>query len=310
MSSRQVYLNGEFVPEHQASVSIYDAGLLYGEFAFEMTRTFHGVPFRLTHHLERLLSSLRYLEIEIPWSLEELLRLTMETLARNRATEADDVEWHIRHDVSRGIASPYQDSFSQAGPTLCISCYPLIKQLARFATLYREGVEIVSARQPAIPPELIDPRAKTRSRVHFQIAQREAGTRWPVLLDPQGFVTEGPSWNVFLVRDGTIYSPQTGHILSGVSRQVTMESANRLGIPITESPMKMEDLRTADEVFCTATSFGIVRAQSVDGHRIPEGEIVSRLGQEWNQTVGLDMQSQANSYAERLEAWIQKERPS
>ena len=319
MPSRVVYYNGHFIPEREARVSIFDSGLLYGEFAFEMTRTFHQQPFQLRRHLERLRGSLDFLQIDPGLSLHELEQLTLETLKRNLQTESAEIDWHIRHDISRGPAELFSSAFPEEGlrPTVIISCWPLVKALGRFAPNYDHGVRLIVSPQKSIPPDLIDPRAKTRSRVHFQLAQLDAARRspgaWPVLTDGEGFFTEGPSWNIFIVRDGTLISPPGEEILHGVSREITLQAAAEAGIPTREEQISPQDARNADEMFCTATSFGIVHASEFEGVRLGDGTpgpILYKLIPGWRSRVGLDFVAQARRYAELLPAWEAAEKNS
>ncbi len=311
MPHRVVYHNGQFLPEREARVSIFDSGLLYGEFAFEMTRTFNQRPFQLRRHLDRLHDSLEFLQIDPGISLDELERLTLETLEKNLPTESAEVDWHIRHDISRGPAELYSPLFP-AGlrPTIIISCWPLIKALGRFAPNYDQGVNVIISSQQSIPPNLIDPRAKTRSRVHFQLAQLEAARQspgsWPILTDGDGYLTEGPSWNIFIVKDGALISPAGDEILHGVSREITLNAALEAGIPTREGNISPALARSADEIFCTATSFGIVHVSSFDGAPVGTGQpgpIFKKLLPSWHAQVGLDFIAQARRYAELLPAW-------
>jgi branched-chain amino acid aminotransferase len=316
MPGRSAYLNGQFVPEAEARVSIFDSGVMYGDMVFEMTRTFHQQPFRLREHLERLQGSLRFLEIDCGLSLDELERLTLETLARNLPTEASDVDWHIRHDISRGPLELYACALPEGErPTIVMSCWPLIKHLGRFAANYEHGVQVIVSPQRALPATLIDPRAKTRSRAHFQLAalhaRRQGAAVWPVLADPDGYLAEGPSWNIFLVKDGVLLSPTPRSILHGVSRSITLDAAARLGIPVRETDLDREAGLQADEVFCTATSFGLVHAASFEGRTLGTGgpgPIYQRLFAAWKEVVGLDFVAQARSYAPRVAAWEAAER--
>ncbi len=315
MPNRVVYFNGKFVPEHEARVSIFDSGYLYGETAFEMTRTFNGQPFQLRQHLERLQGTLRFLEIDAKLSLDELERLTRETLARNRATEAEDVDWHVRHDLSRGPAEMYAPIFPEGtGATIIISCWPLLRTMGRFAPNYDHGVQVVVSPQKSLPPNLIDPRAKTRSRVHFQLAQlqaRKLGPVWPVLTDDQGCLTEGPSWNILMVRDGVLYSPKSDHILHGVSRAITLEAARRIGLPTQDVDIDLAFAKQAEEMLCTATSFGLVPVVAFEGQAVGNGQPgvwYHRLFEQWKQIVGLDFVAQAKSYASRVAEWEAGER--
>jgi len=132
------------------------------------------------------------------------------------------VDWHIRHDVSRGPAELYIPAFDETElrPTVMISCWPLLRNMGRFAKNYDLGVEVIVSNQKSLPPHLVDPRAKTRSRVHFQLAllhAKKMGSAWPVLTDENNFLTEGPSWNIRVIRDGVLYSPSSQEILHGFS---------------------------------------------------------------------------------------------
>ena len=139
---------------------------------------------------------------------EALEAITRDTFAQNRETEPAEMEWQIVHNISPGPAALYRAAFSDEDlrPTVCINCWPLISPLAAMAPLYEQGVRLVIPEQRALPPSLINPRAKTRSRVHAKLAQLQAQAidpnSWPLLLDVEGYLAEGPSWNIFLVQDG------------------------------------------------------------------------------------------------------------
>lgn len=315
MPNRTVYFNGQFVPESEARVSIFDSALMFGDMAFEMTRTFGQSPFRLRSHLERLYASLKLLEIDCGMTIEELEQLTLETFERNRPTEADDVDWQIMHDVSRGPLSLYRTVFPEGcRPTVSINCWPLIAHMGNFSANYEAGVNVAIVAQPAIPATLLDPKAKTRSRAHYQMAilqgHRIGKGVWPLLIDPDGYIAEGPGWNIFLVKDGTIYSPEPRNILLGVSRGTVAELAADLGIPFEATNLGRYEAMQADEIFCTATTFCVVHAASFEGHPVGNGRrgpIVSRLQDAWKKYVGVDFLAQAADYAQRLPAWEARE---
>jgi branched-chain amino acid aminotransferase len=312
MTNRVVYHNGQFVPEREARISMFDSGLMYGDMAFEMTRTFNQQLFHLRDHLQRLWDSLAFLQIDCGLSLDELERLTRETLARNLPTEASDVDWHVRHDISRGPLGLYASTFPEVRPTVLISCWPLIRHMGSFAPLYDTGVDVVISAQHALPASIINPLAKTRSRVHFQLANLLAPPNtWPVLTDPRGHLAEGPSWNIFLVKKGELLSPDPRNILHGVSRQITMQAARSLGIPVRELELDRAMALEADEILCTATSFGLVHARTFEGQLVGDGqpgEIYQRLFAVWKGVVGLDFVAQARSYTPRVPTWEARER--
>ncbi len=311
MSSRVVYFNGQFVPESEARVSIFDSALMYGDMAFEMTRTYNRRPFKLREHLDRLYGSLKLLEIDCGLTIDEMERITLETLERNLPTESADMDWQIMHDVSRGPLDVYRTAFPDGlRPTVSINCWPLITHMGGFASKYASGVHMVIPAQQALPAHLIDAKAKTRSRLHYQMANLQAARmgagRWPVLLDPDGFLAEGPGWNIFLVRNGELLTPEPRNILLGVSRATTIELARESGLPVRETNLGRYEALQADEIFCTATTYALVHATTFEGQTIGDGKpgpIFNQLLEAWKQSVGIDFVAQACDYAERLPAW-------
>ena len=315
MSQRIVYFNDRFVPESEARVSIFDSALMFGDMAFEMTRTFRQQPFRLREHLERLYASLKLLEIDCGLSIDEMERLTHQTLERNLPTEADDMDWQIMHDVSRGPLPPYRTAFPDGlRPTVSINCWPLITHMGGFAPKYESGAHIMIAAQQAVPAHLIDPKAKTRSRQHYQTANLQASRagadRWPLLLDPDGFITEGTGWNILLVKDGVLFSPEPRNILLGVSRGATFDLARKLGIEVRETNLGRYEALMADEILCTATTYSLVHATTFEGQTVGDGgpgPVFGRLLQAWKEMAGVDFVAQAKDYAQRLESWREQD---
>ena len=317
MSGRVVYFNGRYVPENEARVSIFDSAVMYGDMAFEMTRTFNHQPFRLREHLERLYGSLRLLEIDCELTIDEMERATLDTLEQNIPTEARDVDWQIMHDVSRGPLPIYRTAFSEGvRPTVSINCWPLITHMGGFAPNFDTGVELMVPAQPTIPSHIVDPKAKTRSRVHYRLAEFQAqrtGGQWPVLLDPDGYLAEGPGWNIFLVKDRAILTPEPRNILQGVSRAVTMELARDAGIEVRETDLGRYEALMADEIFCTATTYSLVHATTFEGQTIGDGKpgpVFQRLSTAWKELTGVDFVDQAHEYARRLPDWEKEEMSS
>ena len=311
MADRVVYFNGQFVPESEARVSIFDSALMLGDMAFEMTRTFNLKPFRLREHLDRLHGSMRLMEIDCELSIEEMEQLTLDTLKRNIPTEPDDVDWQIMHDVSRGPLSLYRTVFPEGiRPTVSINCWPLITHMGKFSPNYKNGVNVIIPAQQAVPAHLIDPKAKNRSRVHYQMAVMQAARagegKWPVMLDPDGFLAEGPGWNFFLVKDGVIYTSQPRNILLGVSRGTIFDLARELDIPVREANLGRYEALMADEIFCTGTTSCLVHGVTFEGQPIGDGNpgpVFKKLMDAWIQLAGVDFVAQAHDYAARLPDW-------
>ena len=305
---RQVYLNGDFVPETEARISIFDSALMVGDMIFEFTRTYDGQPFHLRDHLDRLYTGLKILEIDCGLTVDELEAATHKTIEINRSCFAEGVDFQIMHNVSRGPTGYYRSIFTDGGrPTVTISCWPLTAQMATMASGYETGVSAVTPLQRAIPARLIDSKIKTRSRVYYQIADQQAKKidpqAWALLLDEDGFVTEGTRSNFFIVKDNQLITAEPRNILRGVTRQLVIDLATRLGLVCREKNFEPYDLLTADEAFFTGTSFSIMPATRFNGHPIGDGvpgPITERLIGAWNEMVGLDIKAQAQSYAEMI----------
>ncbi|MEZ6048301.1 MAG: aminotransferase class IV [Planctomycetaceae bacterium] len=127
-----------------------------------------------------------------------------------------------------------------------------------------------------------------------------------MLLDTDGFLTEGPGWNILLVKNGEILSPESRNILLGVSRATLFEIARDEGIPMRETNLGRYEALTADEIFCSATSFGAVHAASFEGQPIGDGQpgpILTRIREAWKKRIGLDFMAQAEKYANQLPDW-------
>jgi branched-chain amino acid aminotransferase len=303
MPPRKVYFNGEFVSEQEARVSIFDSALMFGDMVFEMTRTYGQKPFRLRAHLERMYAGLKCLGIDCGLSLPEMEQATLRTFEMNLAA-LDGADVQIMHNVSRGPLSMYKSVFGGSPrPTVTINCWPYWWHLAGYGPQYRAGVRTVVPAQRSVPAHLIDPKVKNRSRIHYQVAnlqaQRIEAGAWAVLTDGEGVITEGTGANFFIVRHGRVFTPRR-NILLGVTRGAVLELLQKLEIPASEEDFGVYEVMNSDEAFFTGTSFAIMPATQIDGHRIGSGEpggITKRLIAAWSEMVGVDIVAQADAYA-------------
>ena len=305
-SNRVVYFNGQLVPEAEARVSIYDSALMFGDVAFEMTRSFNKKQFKLREHLERLIASARWLHIPFEMSVDELEVCCQQVIAANDPLFAPDDEHRLMIDITRGLLGIYADRVNvRPGVNLIIADFPLRWTVQDSAHLYTEGIDVVIPSQRMIPASLLEPKAKNRNRIHYLMANVELSNykgqnAWAVLLDPDGFVTEGTGSNFFLVKNGVIYSPEPRNILRGISRDYVNELASVLNIPIREKNLEPYDIMTADEAFFTCTPFSIVPAFRFQGRDIGTGKvgpIYTSLINRWSQNVGVDIIGQIQAYA-------------
>lgn len=298
----KAYYNGSIVPLSEVRLSIFDFLAVY-----EMTRTFNHKPFLLDRHLARLQKSARLAEIECGLTLAEIEKLTLEVVEANLPAVEDSVDLFIRHDLTRGPMRHYTRFVPEShGPALIISCTPLTDYLGRVAKAFDAGLHAVVPTQQAIPSRYLDPKAKTRSRQHYQSANIQAERidhgAWAVMLDEHGFLTEGTSANFFIVRDGAIISPRGRNILRGVSRSYVQELATGLGLEYLEADIEPYDVMEADEAFFSATSYCLVPVSRFEFRPIGDGKpgpVVKRLLQEWSRRVGVDIVGQSKAMAEQ-----------
>ena len=307
---RKVYLNGEYVSEADAKVSIFDSALMFGDMVFEMTRTFNGEPFRLREHLERLYVGLRILEIDCGLTIDEMEEATHQTIEVNRACFSEGDDFQIMHDVSRGPLGFYQSIFPEGGrPTITINCWPLTWHLASVADAYGTGVHAVIPPQRSVPARLIDPKIKNRSRVYYQVANQQTKKvdpeAWALLTDEDGFITEGTGANFFIVKAGELFTPEGRNILRGVSRQALIEIAAGVGVVCHERNLEAYDVATADEAFFTTTPFVMLPATRFNGMPIGTGAVgpvTHQLLDAWRDAVGVDIVAQAKECAAKVRA--------
>ena len=308
-TARQVYLNGKFVPESEARVSSFDSALMFGDMVFEMSRTFNGKPFRLREHLERMYVGLRMLEIDCGMTLAEMEAATLRTIEVNRPCLPEGMDVQIMHNVSRGPLALYKSVFPEGvRPTVTISCWPLVTHLTPMADLYDTGVHAVIPPQRSVPARLIDPKIKNRSRIYYQVANLQARKvdpkAWALLIDDDGFITEGTGANFFLVKSGALLTPEPRNILRGVTRQAVMELAAKIALSCRECNLEPYDVMAADEAFFTTTSFSILPATRFNGHPVGDGApgpVTRQLIRAWSGMVGVDIVAQAKDYARRAQ---------
>ena len=297
-TERVAYVNGEIVPESQASVSINDLGFLYGDAVFDTTRTFGHRVFKLREHLDRFSSSLKYMRIDPGMTKEELAAVTMEVLEANLPLLAGDDDYWVSQRVTRGV----RGADGGPKPTVVIECCPLpFKERARF---YRDGLPVVTPSIRRTPPESMSPRAKVHNYINIIQGDLEVKSQNPdaasILLDTNGNIAEGMGSNFFIVKGGVITTPREQFVLGGISRSTTIDLAHELGIEIREADIDLFDAYTADEAFVTSTSYCICPVSSVNGSAYEEavpGPVTDRLQKAYSGLVGIDVVGQ---YLSRL----------
>ena len=308
VEQRQVYINGVFVDEVDAKVSIYDSSLMFGDMVFEMTRSFNGKQFKLKEHIERLFAGTSILEIPMPLTPTELEEACLETIRVNQPYFAPDDEHRLLIDVSRGLLGIYQDiPGAHLGTNIIIADFPLRRTVSSMGKLFDSGVNLAIPSQRAIPAQYLDPKIKNRNRIFYLMANIEVSrlkgeNNWALLLDDGGFIAEGTGDNFFLVKNGVIYTPEGRNILRGISRQYVIEELGpQLGIEVIEKNLEPYDLYTADEAFITGTPFCMLPVASLNGSAIGKtrtpGATFTKLITQWGNNQGVDIAGQIKNWA-------------
>ena len=252
------YINGRWLPPHEATISINDVAVLRGYSAFESLRTYNRRPFHLDEHLNRLYRSAELIELEIPWTREHITAIVQEIIARNVYKHAT-----IRLLVTGGET---EDSILPVGkPTLAVLISPLgERDMERFA----QGIKLITTSLQRTAPE-----AKTTSYVSAIRALKEAKRHQAtdaLFVNEQGHVLEATRSNFYIFHGDTLVTPFAG-ILIGITRNVVLNLA-RGRFPIEERPILLDELPQADEAFITSSSREIVPIVQIDDLVIGNGK--------------------------------------
>ena len=297
MPERQVWISGEMVPESQARVSIFDRGFVYGDAAYDALRTYHHQPLRLAEYIERFFRSLDYLGIDPGVTREQLADIARLVLATNLPLIGENEEYQIVMRCTRG--GNYQTDALAPGPATLIVQTPTFRI---DAAAYREGVDLLVTSIRRVPAVAVSPKPKTHDRLNNVLADIEARRRDPrarsLLLDTDGNVCEGSSYNIAAVVDGAIVTPKD-NCLEGLAMKLVVELANKIGIRARYDELSLSDLYNASEAFITGTSNGMLPVRTVDGRRIGSavpGPIQERVWTEWDKFVGLNTREQATRF--------------
>ena len=295
------------MPEAEAKISIYDSALMFGDMVFEMTRSFDGHQFKLREHIDRLFVGLSILRIPMPLTKDELEQACYQTIEANKSVFNDDDEHRLMIDVSRGLLGIYEGIEGlHKGTNIVIADFPLRWTVSSMSSLFETGINAVVTSQRAIPASLMDPKIKNRSRLFYLMAnieasQYEGDNNWALLLDTDGFVSEGTGDNFFIIKDGVIYTPEGRNILRGISRQYIIDEVGpQLGLPVVEKNLELYDVYTADEAFMTGTPFCMLPVTSINSIAIGSGKVgpvFSKLLSAWSANVNIDIKSQIQSWS-------------
>ncbi len=283
----KIWMDGEFVNEDEAKISVFDHGVLYGDGCFEGIRVYNGRIFKLRSHMKRLFESAKAIQLEVPYSIEELEDVLREGVKLNGI-----VDGYIRPVITRGKGTlginPAQ--CPRAGVfVICakIQLYP--------PEAYETGLKIITCSRPRVNRAALDPAVKSLNylnNIMGKVESTNAGCHEAVMLNAAGQVAECTGDNIFFVKDGKVVTPDLeAGLLAGITRAFAMDICENLGIPCEEKLFGLEELKGADEIFLTGTAAEIVSVTTFDGEPISggvPGEVTKRLLGEFRRLTSVD----------------------
>ena len=277
----KVWLNGELVDRERAVLSVFDHGLLYGDGVFEGIRSYSGKVFRLDKHVRRLFDSAKGIRLAIPMTPKDVTDAIVGTLKANNLADA-----YIRMVVTRGEGTLGLDPNRCAKPNLFI----ITDKVALYPPeLYEHGLHIITAATMRNHPNAVNPRLKSLNYLNNILAKIEAidaGTHEAVMLNHMGYVTECTGDNIFIVREGRLFTPPiAAGILEGITRDEIIDIGRTFKIEVREENLTRHDLYTADECFLTGTAAEVVPVVLIDKRTIGDGKpgaMTRRLAEEFH----------------------------
>jgi len=264
----KVYVSGALVDKEQATVSVYDHGLLYGDGVFEGIRVYGGNVFLLKEHVERLYESARAIRLEIPMPQSDMVAAVKSTVAANSIGDG-----YVRLVVTRGAGYLGLDPRKTANPQVIIiadtiTLYP--------QEMYEQGLKLITASTMRNHSAALSPRIKSLNYLNNILAKIEgtdAGCVEALMLNHKGEVAECTGDNIFIVKNGVLKTPSTdAGILEGITRNAVIGLAKQAGVTVQETTLVRHDIYAADECFLTGTAAEVIAVTSLDGRPIGDGK--------------------------------------
>jgi branched-chain amino acid aminotransferase len=280
----QVYIDGEFYLKSQAKISVYDHGFLYGDGVFEGIREYNGVVFKLKEHIDRLYRSAHAIMLDIPLTKEEMIKAVIETLRKNKMKDS-----YIRLVVSRGIGDLGLDPRKCPVPTVIIITDTINIKAGNAKEV---GITTMFSWVRRNPVDATTHEIKSLNYLNSVLAKIEAnacGVDEAICLESNGYIAEGVGENVFIVKDGELFTPPTSTgALAGITADVVAELCAKLGIDLIITNLTPFMLFTADEAFFTGTAMEMVPIREVNKRQIGNGKpgpITKKLMAEFQKVI-------------------------
>ncbi len=279
-----IYIDGQYYPKSQAKVSVYDHGLLYGDGVFEGIRAYNGIVFKLKEHVARLYESAHVMMLQIPLTQEQMVQAVVDTLRKNNMKDS-----YIRLVVTRGVGDLGLDPRKCEKAAVIIITDTIKLHDGKAKT---QGIKTMVSWVRRNPIDGSSHEVKSLNYLNSIMAKIEAnmcGADEAICLSSNGTVAEGVGENLFLVKDGKIYTPPTSTgALSGITSKSVMKLAEKLGYSVTITNLTMVQLFNADELFFTGTAAEIVPIREVNWRQISNGTagpITLKLAEEFKKVL-------------------------
>lgn len=273
------FINGTYVDLDNAAIPMADLGFTQADACYDVVSVSKGYLFRLEDHLERFEGACAKFQLNNPYTKAQ----TTEILT-NLVKQAGAKEAYVWWAVTRGFMPDGGDRINPKAYENRFYAFVVPYVFISDDDQRTRGIDLlVSKNYIRIPPEAVDPTAKNFHWMDLKLSLFEAkaaNKEWSVLCDANGYLTEAPGSNIFLIKDGALYTPDSG-CLEGITRKTTLELAKEIGMPIHVERVHVEQLLNADEAFLTSTAGGIMPINTVDdsvlGGEAGPGELTTQL---------------------------------
>ncbi|MBA3315183.1 MAG: aminotransferase class IV [Planctomycetaceae bacterium] len=292
------WLNGRFLPLKDASLSVFDAGVTSGASVTERLRTFRHQPFLLDEHLDRLCAAANAAFVPLREPTEGMRSIIHHVVEGNAANLPTEHDLAISVFATDGVAGE---------PSLCVHAAPI--SAPQYANSYELGIALTTPNLLAMPGDVLSPQIKTRSRLHWHIADRQAdrietGSK-ALLVDRENYITETSTGNVFIVRGRQLMTPRRTRTLHGISQAYMMRLAADLTLSVAEADLRVDDVLSSDEAFVTSSIYCVLPVVRLNQGRIADGKpggVFREVLAAWSERVGVDIAGQMWRMAEISEA--------
>jgi len=278
-----VYLDGKFVPEAEAVVSVFDRCFLYGDGLFEAIRLYQGKPFRWNQHFERLQAGARDLKIAIPQSADRL-HVALGELWQRNDSPADAV---VRLTLSRGVGTRGYSPASAIHPRMIMALHPLPSQQRC------ESFKIITSSVVVAAGDALS-KHKTCNKLHHVMARAEAdaaGAQEALIVNTKGFVAEATSSNFFWIVEDAIFTPPFhAGAMAGITRSVVFEIAAQFQLRVSEVDFTPRDLRGVGGAFLSTSSQELVEITEIDGNALSRSSIFAKLKEAYRELVKKELE--------------------